>query len=416
MKVVQNFEIIIKLAWRNVWRNKRRTILTLLTIVIGSGIILFQNAIAKGGHDQMIEDAVATNAGHIQIHEKGYWDNRTIDYAFQPGSGLLNALKNDKRVIGFSMRIHADGLLSYKNSTAGAMIHGVDPESEKNVSNLQTKILKGGRYLVPGDKKNIVMGMTLAKNLEVNVGSTITMISQGFDGSIAAEKLTIVGLFKSGNPEYDQGLLLMPLDQAKETFSMMGYIHSIVVRLKSSSDMDNIKEYIKKYVNIKSTEILGWPELMPEMVQFIVMDDVNAFIFDFILFMIVAFGILNTIHMSIFERTREFGVMLSIGTTPHQVISIVLSESIFVTILGLIGGMGLGYAVSYYFYVNPIDFSTYSNEMAVLSINMLVMPADATALNGIVTTLITLVSCVLFSVFPARKASKLNPIDAIRHL
>jgi ABC-type lipoprotein release transport system permease subunit len=116
------------------------------------------------------------------------------------------------------------------------------------------------------------MGMTLAKNLEVNVGSTITMISQGFDGSIAAERLTIVGLFKSGNPEYDQGLLLMPLDQAKETFSMMGYIHSIVVRLKSSSDMDNIKEYIKKYVNINPLKFWGL-ELMSEMVQFIVMDD-----------------------------------------------------------------------------------------------------------------------------------------------
>jgi putative ABC transport system permease protein len=414
--IMKNLEIIIKLAWRNVWRNKRRTVLTLLTIIVGSGIILFQNAIAKGGHDQMIEDAVATNAGHIQIHEKGYWDNRTIDYAFQPDAKLFDALKNDKRISGFSQRIHADGLLSYKDSTAGVMIQGVDPDSEKSISNLHTKILKGGRYLAPADKNNIVMGMTLAKNLEANVGSTITMISQGFDGSIAAERLTIVGLFKSGNPEYDQGLILMPLNLAKETFGMMGYIHSIAVRLKSSSDTDSIKEYIKKYVDTKSTEILGWDGLMPEMVQFIVMDNVNAYIFDFILFMIVAFGILNTIHMSIFERTREFGVMLSIGTTPRQVIGIVLSESLFVTILGIIGGMGLGYAVCYYFYINPIDFSTYSNEMAVLSINMLIMPADATFLNGMVTTLITLLSCVLFSIFPARKAAKLNPIDAIRHL
>lgn len=414
--IMKNLEIITKLAWRNVWRNKRRTVLTLLTIVVGSGIILFQNAIAKGGHDQMIEDAVATNAGHLQIHEKGYWDNRTIDYAFQPDAKLFDALKNNERISGFSQRIHADGLLSYKNSTAGVMIQGVDPDTEKSVSNLHTKILKGGRYLVPEDKNNIIMGMTLAKNLEANVGSTITMISQGFDGSIAAERLTIVGLFKSGNPEYDQGLILMPLNLAKETFSMMGYIHSIAVRLKSSSDTDSIKEYIEKYVDLKSVEILGWDGLMPEMVQFIVMDNVNAYIFDFILFMIVAFGILNTIHMSIFERTREFGVMLSIGTTPRQVIGIVLSESLFVTILGIIGGMGLGYAVSYYFYVNPIDFSSYSNEMAVLSINMLIMPADATALNGLVTTLITLISCVVFSVFPARKAAKLNPIDAIRHL
>jgi putative ABC transport system permease protein len=413
---MKNLRIIIKLAWRNVGRNKRRTTLTLLTIVVGVAMILFQNAFAKGGHDQMIEDAVATNTGHIQIHEKGYWDNRTIDYAFQPGQGLLGALKKDKRVSGFTIRIHADGLLSYKNSTAGANIQCVDPDTEKNVSNLHTKIIKGGRYLIPEDKTNIVMGDTLAKNLEAKVGSTITMISQGFDGSIAAEKLTIVGLFSSGNPEYDQNMILMSLKQAKETFSMMGYVHSIAVRLKSSSDTDNIKEFLKKHIDKNSVEVLGWDELMPEMVQFIVMDNVNAYIFDFILFMVVAFGILNTIHMSIFERTREFGVMLSIGTTPRQVVGIVLSESLFITVIGVIGGLTLGYIVSYYFYVNPLDFSEHAAEMAVMSITMLVMPADATALNGIVTAIITLISCMLFSIFPARKAAKLNPIEAIRHL
>jgi putative ABC transport system permease protein len=413
---VQNLEIIIKLAWRNVWRNKRRTILTLLTIVVGAAMIIFSNAFAKGGHDQMIEDAVAANIGHIQIHEKGYWDSRTIDYAFQADNRLMDALKNDVRISGFSMRIHADGLLSYKNTTAGAMIQGVDPNTENSISNLYTKVIKGGRYLTAKDKNSIVMGETLAKNLEAKVGSVVTMISQGFDGSIAAERFTIVGLFRSGNPEYDQGLIIMPLALAKETFSMMGYIHSIAIRLKSSSDMDNVKEYLKKYVDTKSTEILGWDELMPEMVQFIAMDDISAYIFDLILFLVVAFGILNTIQMSIFERTREFGVMLSIGTAPRQIVGIVMFESLFITVLGIIGALVLGYSISYYFYVNPIDFSTYAEEMAVFSISMILMPADATFINGAVTTIVTLVLCLLFSMFPARKAAKLNPIDAIRHL
>ncbi|MBN2402676.1 MAG: ABC transporter permease [Spirochaetes bacterium] len=413
---MKNREIVLKLAWRNVWRNKRRTILTLLTIIVGCSVILFQNAVAKGGHDRMIEDAAATNTGHIQIHEKGYWDNRTIDYAFQPENKLINALKNDERISGYTLRVHAEGLLSFKNSTAGTMIQGVDPVTEKSVSNLHSKILKGGRYLLPGDRNSIIMGMTLAKNIGANVGDTISMISQGFDGSIAAERLTVVGLFNAGNQEYDQGMIIMPISQAEETFSMMGYIHSIALRLRSSSDTGVVRGNIKKHIDNKIIEVLGWEELMPEMVQFIVMDDVNAYIFDFILFMIVAFGILNTIHMSIFERMREFGIMLSIGTAPRQVMGMVLCESLIITILGIIGGLGLGYAVCYYFYVNPLDFSGYANEMAVLSINMLVVPADASMLNGIVTAMVTLILCLLFSVFPARKAAKLNPIDAIRHL
>ena len=187
------------------------------------------------------------------------------------------------------------------------MIQGVDTEAEKNVSNIHTKILMGGRYIKSDDGTKIIMGETLAKNLGAKVGNTVTMISQGFDGSIAAEKLTIVGLFRSGNPEYDRGLIIMPLAQAEMTFTMMGYIHSIAVKLKSSADTENVKTYIKKYIDTKTTEVLGWDELMPEMVQFIVMDDIGAYIFDFILFMVVAFGILNTILIKDYDA---FAMML----------------------------------------------------------------------------------------------------------
>lgn len=413
---MEKLKIAAGLAWRNVWRNKRRTILTLLTILVGSAMIIFQNAWAKGGHDQMIEDAVSTNMGHIQIHEKGYWENRTIDYAIKPDLNLLQTLKKDKRIAGASCRIHADGLLSYKDTTAGAMIQGVDPESEKSVSILHTKLLPGGRYLTPADRKNIVMGETLAKNLGAGVGSVIAMISQGFDGSIAAEKLTIIGLIRSGNPEYDQWLVLMPLAQATETFSMMDFVHSIAIRLKSSAATDHVRDYIKKSIDPKAVEVLGWEELIPELVQFIVMDNIGAYIFDFILFMVVAFGVLNTIQMSVFERTRELGVMLSIGTTPGQVVSMVMIESLIIAIIGIAGGLLLGYLLSYYFYLNPLDYSDYSKELAEFGMSTILFPADATVLNGAVTAVITLILAMIFSIFPARKAANLKPIDAIRHL
>jgi putative ABC transport system permease protein len=408
--------IATRLAWRNVWRNKRRTILTLLTIIVGCAMIIFMNALAKGGHDQMIEDAVGLNTGHIQIHERGFWENQTIDYAIKVTPEILQAIKSNPRIAGYSFRVITGGLLSYKENTAGAVIQGVDPELEKNVSNLYTKILPGGRFLKSADKTEIVMGEILAKNIGASVGSSISMISQGFDGSIAAERLTIVGLFRTGNPEYDRTLLIMPLAQAKETFTMMDYIHAITIRLVDSQYMEEAKSTIQAITSPDRVEVMGWDELMPELVQFIVMDDVGAYIFDLILFMVVAFGILNTIQMSVFERTREFGVMLSIGTRPGQVVKMVLMESVFISLLGIVLGVALGYAISYYFKINPIDYSSYAKEIAVWGVNTSIFPADTTLLNIAVTSLLTFVLSFLFSIFPARRASRLKPVEAIRQL
>jgi putative ABC transport system permease protein len=408
--------IITTLAWRNVWRNKRRTILTFLTIVIGLAMILVMNSIAKGGHDQMIEDAVGINTGHLQIHERGYWNNQTIDYAFRITPALEKVLQSDKRIEGHCIRVLAGGLLSFRENTAGALIQGIDPDMEPTVTDLHTRILPGGRYLSSSDRTNVIIGEVLAKNLDVEVGSTIAMLSQGFDGSIAAEKLTIVGIFRTGNPEYDRTLLLMPLDQAKQTFTMMNFVHAITVRLTDPDHTDEVKHRLQAVDTENMLEVMGWDELMPELVQFIVMDDAGAYIFDFILFMVVAFGILNTIQMSVFERTREFGVMLAIGTHPDQVVKMVLMESFFISLLGILLGVGLGYAISYYFTIYPLDYSAYAEEIAVWGVSTTLYPADTTLLNISVTSLVTFVLALLFSLFPARRAANLNPIEAIRKL
>jgi len=412
----RDMSITVLLAWRNVWKNKRRTILTLFTVVIGCAMIIFLNAFATGGHEQMIEDAVATNTGHIQIHEKGFWENRGIDYAFMPDDHLLSVLKNTDEIDSFSQRIHAAGLLSHGDTTVGALIQGVNPSDEKRVSSIHKNILSGGRYLLDNDRKSVILGRVLAKNLGVKPGDRISVISQGFDGSIAAENLDVVGLFNSGNPEYDRNLAFMPFVQAQQTFSMMNYISSIAIRLKNSFYTERVSAQLFGIAGSDKIEIMGWDELMPELVQFIVMDDIGAYVFDFILFMVVAFGILNTIQMSVFERIRELGVMLAIGTRPAQVTLMVMVESFIISVMGVILGVALGSALSYYFMINPLDYSQFAEEIAVWGVATTLFPARVTWLNITVTSLLTLVLAMLFTIFPARRAARLNPVEAIRHL
>ncbi len=413
---MEELKTITKLAWRNVWRNKRRTVLTFLTIVVGCAMIIFLNAFAKGGHDRMIEDAVADNTGHLQIHEKGYWEKQTIDYAFQPSKELLDGLDKNKRISGYTTRIQAGGLLSSGDNTSPAIIQGIDPEKEKSVTVLHKKVMEGGHYLVPSDKNKIVIGKILAKNLGLESGKSVAMISQGFDGSIAAENLEVVGLLETGNPEYDRMLVLMPISGAVDSFTMMDYVHSIAIKVKDSSETFNVKASISNFIDTEREEIMAWDELMPELVQFIVMDDIGAYIFDFVLFIVVAFGILNTIQMSVFERTREFGIMLAIGTSPRRVTRMVLMETVFITIIGTAMGILLGYLISYYYMINPIDASEYSKEIAVWGVTSTTLPTDVSALNITVTAVLTFTLSIIFSIFPARRAGRLEPVRAIRHL
>ncbi len=410
--------ILLAMAWRNLRRSKRRTILTLLTILVGCAMIILINAFNKGGHDEMIDDAVSMNTGHIQIHEAGYWGNMSVDYAFQPSATLIRAIETDPGVVHHAKRVHAGGLIAVGNHTRGVLIQGVDPENETKVTELHQKILPGGRYFTPQDYDRVIIGSALAKNTGVGIGDAIALVSQGFDGSIAAERLTVVGIFKSGNPFLDRELVLTPLSLAEQMFSMMGFYHAITIKIEDISQSGAV---VARLTSVEGdgkteTEVMGWDRLMPELVQFIVMDDISGYIFDFILFMVVAFGVLNTIQMSVFERTREFGVMMAIGTRPGQIRSLVLIETIMIALMGIVLGTVVGVATSYYFECNPIDFSAYADEIAVWGMTTTLVPADATVANILTTGIITFACAVIFSIFPARRASKLKPVDAIRQL
>ncbi len=413
----RNRSIEIILAWRNVWKNRRRTVLTLLTIMVGCSMIIFMRAWQEGGQGQMVEDAIALNAGHIQVHEKGFWrEESSIDYAFRADDAMLAKLRRDRDILGFSRRIHAAGLFSKDENTFGAAIQAVEPDEEKGVSVLHRFVLKGGRYLSGGDDRAVVMGHILAKNLGASVGDKVSMISQGFDGSIASENYTVVGLFRSGSPEYDRSLVLMPFGQAREIFKMMGYVNSIAIRCADPARMDRVRDRLRGSLDAKRLEIMGWDELMPELVQHMAIDRAMAGVFYFILFTVVSFGVLNTIQMSVYERTRELGVMLAIGTGPGRLLRMVLWESALIAVMGITLGAALGSAAGWYFAVHPIVYAEHQEGMTAMGVVTNVFPAKLGWGNVLTTSLAMFILALLFTVMPARRAAGLRPIDAIRQL
>lgn len=410
---------LVKIAWRNVWRNKRRAILTLLTIVVGCGMIIFNNALFYGGTLQMIDDSIALNSGHIQIQDREYRENSTLEYAMIPGRDLirkLDRLKKEKSISEFSFRIRADAMIFHKGLTSGTVIQSIDPGRDRTVINIQKKVLPGGRTLKKNDRTQILIGESLAQNLNITVGQTLSMIAMGFDGSIVAERLTVVGLIKTGNPLFDQTLVMMPFQQMKESFAMNEFVNAVVIRLPSNEYAGAVVQEIKSVIDPGLMSVLIWDRLIPEIVQFVVFDRGIGYVFDFILFMVVAFTVLNTIQMSVYERTKEFGIMLSIGTRPGGVFSIIILESLFISIVGIALGIVLGLCISLFVEAHPFDYSSFSAEFAVWGVYTTVYPAKATAMNVIVSSIVTFVLINLFSLIPARAASRLEPVKAMRHL
>jgi ABC-type lipoprotein release transport system permease subunit len=330
---------------------------------------------------------------------------------------MIAKLTSDASIQAYTRRVIAAGLISSENDTESAIIQGVDPVQKQKVTSLQKYVLSGGRYLKPDDRENIIMGETLAKNLGVKVGDSVSLLSQGFDGSVAAANLTVVGMFRSGNPEYDGYLIAMSIEQAEDTFTMMDYITSIVIRLRDGTQMEAVRSGLRRSVGSKDLEIMGWDDLMPDMVQLINMKQIQNYIFEFILFMIVAFGVMNTIQMSVYERIREFGIMLAIGTRPEKIRRMVQIESFYIAVLGVILGIALGAALCVYFSIHPIDYSRFSGQIgSTFGVSVNTMPAKLELSNILSTSIILLIVAVLFTIAPARRASMLKPIEAIRKL
>ncbi len=363
----------------------------------------------------MIEDSIAPVTGHIQIHENGYRKNMTLEYAFENDSRLIEKIREMKMVKEVTPRICTGGLLIFKDSSAGSEIYAVDPVLEKRITTLHNYILPGGRYLEAGDSQSIVLGNKLAENLGAKTGDTVSILSQGFDGSIAADSFVIIGIFRSPNAGYNRGLALIPLIQGDQTFSMNNFISAYVIRADETSSVEILEGRVKQITG-EELEVITWDRIMPEILQFIAMDRVSSHIFVFILYMIVAFGILNTIQMSVFERIRELGIMLSIGTSPARIFSMILAESFIISVIGIAAGLLSGWALSFYFTIYPMDFSGYQAEMEIYGMSTLVYYAKMKSYDFIVTASIILVLSLTFTAFPARRAAKLNPVRAIRHL
>jgi ABC-type lipoprotein release transport system permease subunit len=362
----------------------------------------------------MINNTLKIHTGNLQVHDLGYWDDKTIYKSFTPPEELIRFLDEDKRIEAYVRRLNVDALISSGSDTDGILLIGVEPERELKFSSINKKKVKG-EYLKPGDPNGIFLGDTLAKNLNVGVSDSIIVICQDFYGGIGAAEYKLAGTFRSGSPEIDRSMAFITLDAAQYLLSMDDRVSEVSVFLADSRALKKVTRDIKGIVDLEEYEVMTWDELLPELVQVIELDNVFGYIFFGMILLVVIFGILNTILMSVMERYREFGVMMALGTKPGDLIRLILTESFFIAVLGIVIGNIIGFAIAYYFSVVPIDLSSYSASLESFGMD----PHIYTKLYVwifLLTDLVIIFSTLLSALYPAFKASRLKPVRALRYV
>ncbi len=407
--------IELKMAWRNIWRNPRRTILTIAAIAFSSLILVFMLSFQLGCYETMINTSVKISTGHLQVQAKGYLEDKKMRLVVKHPAPVARVLDSVKGITAYTFRANAFSLASSDKRTYGVMVTGIDPVTEARVSTIPSLVRKG-RYLNENDVSSALIGEHLSNNLKAGVGDELTILGQGRDGSIAAAVLTIKGIFDSGIDEFDRNVIMMGLNDFQDIFSMGTSVHEAVITTDSLGDISIVKQEIQNHFSKtgqdKTLVAADWMEIMPGLLQGIQMDLVSGIIMYIILVIVVAFSIFNTFLMAIFERTREFGVMMAIGTTPSRITKLVLFESLCMTIVGILVGIVIGSLLTLYFQSKGIYIAGTEDILKQYGIPDRLYPRlsliSATA-GPLVVFLITIVS----SVFPALKIRKLKPVDAM---
>jgi len=403
---------IVKIAWRNLWRNRRRTLITAASVFFALFLALVMRAFQLGSYDLMVSNIVHAYAGFFQVHAKGYWDDRIINNTFYITPELEKAITENPGISGYAPRLESFALGSYGTQTKGVMVTGIDPDQEDELTGLKKK-LTGGTYLEQNDNGALVSGK-LARYLKLGVGDALVLLVMGYHGLSAAGIFPVKGILHFPSPELDGRMVYLSLPQARQLFSADDLLSALAFNVEESADYVKIAHRIRETIDPETYEVMTWQEMMPEVVQQIESDNGSGLIMLAILYMIVGFGILGTILMMLNERNREFGMMNAVGMQKGKLAGIVSTEILMIAMLGVMSAIAAALPLIYYFYLNPIPLT---GELAETTVQMGFEPVMPVAweFSYFLAQSVTVLAIVLaILVLPAYKIWKLNVMNALR--
>jgi len=404
--------MLIGLAWRNIWRQPHRTALSLTSIVLASAITIFVLAMQLGAYGTMKESVLHLIDGFAQIQPPGYSDDPDLRKTIAHPAVLTATLDRLPAVTASAPRGTTYVILSNGPRSYGGAVVGIDPTRETKISTLGTTIV-AGRYLEPGDTNAVVVGAGLARNLKLSIGSKLTMLGGARDGSVAADVLKVVGIFSTGAPELDRQVIEMPLSRFQSDFAMAGGVNTIAVAGHRLADIQGSLSVLRGVARKAGLVVRDWTELEPALHDVILLDMSFSVLLYVSLIVIVVFIILNTLLMSVLERTREFGMLMAIGMRPSQIGRMVWLELLFLAGTGAVLGIALGAAVTDWFATNGIPFPGAEALFQQWNMPSTLYP-QLNAISAFAGPLAIALAIAIAGFIPYARVRRLEPVSAMR--
>jgi ABC-type lipoprotein release transport system permease subunit len=404
---------VLRLAWRNVWRNGRRSLINAAAMAFGLAAIMFGQSLMRSLQRQLVEKATGSFTGHVRIQRSDVDEPKFPDKFVtdpRPAAAIMDA---DPRVLAWGRRIQITGLVSSPKVSFGALICGVEPDREKRITDMAGYI-KEGRYLQPGEK-GIVMGRKIASRLDVRLGEKVVLMAQAADGSMGAEMFRLVGLSETGSESFDGQMVWVPLSAMQELLGRPGQANQLAARLKDIDQADAVAADFNARLGPGNVSSIPWKTIDKEIIGIQKFQDGLLTIVLGVVFAIVALGILNTQLMSLFERVREFGVLMAVGARPRWIVRLLLTESALLGLVGTASGALLGAALIAHFGRRGLHLPVGDAFKYFLPFPSVIYMRPAWDLHAIACATVFAVT-LLATLPPALRAGRLKPAEALRHV
>lgn len=411
--------IILRLGWRNLWRNSRRSLITISAVGCGYAFLIVLIGLTMGLAEQMLKNGTGLLLGDLQLHHSAYLPERSIYDTIGSGGGgelekVLGELDRDPDSVKRSPRVYGFGLLSTGEDSAAASLMGVNPEVEADVSTFLLGVQEGA--LDSSVERSLLLGDVLARELEVTIGSEVAIVTQAADGSLGNDLFLLSGILHTGLSYLDRSLAVLYLEDLQELLALgPDEVHEIAVRIGDPMAADDFVGQLNGAEGWPTNTVAqSWGELAPQLRDYIgLAQGMYGFII-LIIGLFTAIGVLNTMLMAVFERSREIGLVNALGMRPLLIVSSILLETLFLGILGLIGGFGLGTWMMSYLTTQGLDLSRWMGELSMLGTRMDPILKASWGWDYVFWSAVgLLLAALLAALFPAVKAARLNPVEAL---
>lgn len=346
--------MLIKLAWKNVWRNKHRSLITMSSVFCAVVLAIVTTSLQDGVFDNLVKNVVSFHSGYLQIHKNGYWEEQTLDNGMIFSRAFEDTVLRQEGVRCLAPRLESFALAASEEVTKGCMVSGIVPELEDGVTKLKEKLVAGA-YLT-GEDQALLAAEGLAEQLSLGVNDTMILIGQGYHGAMAAGKYPIKGIVKFGSPELNDQVVFLPLASCQEFFGADGVITTYVLSVSSPAKLQAIAEQLKAGIS-DHYEVMTWEEIAPEIAQHIQTDKGSMYIIIGVLYLLIFFGIFGTQLMMMVERRHEMGMLIAIGMAKTKLIGAVVIESVMTVLVGCIAGVAVSIPLVFYLNRHPLRFS-----------------------------------------------------------